>query len=83
MPAPTNTPDYETVITMVRGWSAAERLTLVQAVLATLTPDVFPPAQRKPTLTQALGLLATEMPAPSDTDIAALLDQRRRERYGL
>ncbi len=77
------TQNYEAVIKMVRGWSAAQRLSLVQDVLATLAPDIAPALQRQPTLARALGLLATSQPTPSDNDIAALLDERRRERYGL
>lgn len=77
------TPDYETVIKMVRLTSAAQRLALVQDVLATLAPDLALTPPRQPTLSHALGLLATDQPAPSDSDIATLLDERRRERYGL
>lgn len=63
--------------------SVAQRLTLVQDVLATLTSDVAPAPPRQPTLARALGLLATDAPAPSDADIAVLLDERRQERYGV
>jgi dihydroneopterin aldolase len=73
--------NYEAVIKAVRGWPAAQRLALVQEVLTTLAPDVALVSQRQPTLARALGLLATNTPAPSDIDIAALLDERRRERY--
>lgn len=68
---------------MVRRWSAAQRLALVQDVLATLATDVTLTPPRQPTLSRALGLLATDQPAPSHAVIATLLDERRRERYGL
>jgi len=77
------TQNYRAVIKAVRGWSPAQRLSLVQDVLATLAADVAPAPTRPPTLARALGLLATNQPAPSDTDIATLLDERRRERYDL
>lgn len=73
---------YESVVNTIRSWPAAQRLTLVQDVLATLAPDITPP-RRQPTLARALGLLATDVAAPSDEDVAKLLDQRRQERYGL
>lgn len=77
------TQHYEAVVNMIRSWPAAQRLTLVQDVLATLAPDLAAASQRQPTLARALGLLATDTPAPSDEEIALLLDQRRQERYGL
>ena len=77
------TQHYAAVIKAVREWPAAQRLSLVQDILATLAPEVAPAPQRQPTFARALGLLATNLPAPSDTDITALLDERRRERYGV
>lgn len=82
-PKPNNVPNYETVIKIVRTWPITQRLTLVQEVLATLAPTAPTTPHRQPTLSRARGLLATDQPAPSDADIAALLDARRRERYGL
>ncbi len=78
-----NPESYERVISIVRSWPAPQRLTLIQDLLATLVPDVATARQRPPTLARALGLLGTDQPAPSDEDIARLLDERRRERYGL
>jgi hypothetical protein len=74
---------YEHVINIVRSWPAPQRLTFVQDVLATLVPDITSDRPRQPTLNHALGLLATDQPAPSDEDIAALLNERRQQRYGL
>ncbi len=79
----TNTENYEAVINTIRTWSVAQRFRLLQDVLVTLTPEVAPSTQRQPTLSHALGLLATHHPAPSDKEIAAWLDERRQERYGL
>ena len=72
-------PDYEQILDIVRMWPAPQRLTFVQEVLSTLNPaGAFRPQH---TLDQARGLLRTAHPAPSDADIAQLLDERRRERY--
>lgn len=75
------TPHYEDVIDAIRAWTPAQRLTLVQDVLATLAPAVAAAPRRQPTLTRALGLLATSNPPPSDAEVTSLLDQRRTERY--
>ena len=74
---------YEAVIAMVRGWSVAQRFSLVQDVLATLSPELASNRHRQPTLARALGLLVTDKATPSDADITALLEERRKERYGL
>ncbi len=75
--------NYETIINIVRKWPAPQRFTLVQEVLATLAPEVSAPLHRQPTLVRARGLLAIQQSAPSDQDVEAMLDERRRERYGL
>lgn len=76
-------PEYETVIHIIRRWPTARRLSLVQEVLATLTPDESSLPQRSPTLHQALGLLDTGGPALSDSEIKLWLEERRQDRYGL
>ncbi|MCS6883014.1 MAG: hypothetical protein RMK84_18080 [Oscillochloridaceae bacterium] len=48
-------------------------------VLKTLAPAGPELTTRPPTLSRARGLLATAQPAPSDTDVARRLDERRRE----
>ena len=82
-PRTSSAPNYETVLNAVRTWPATQRFILVQEVLATLAPEGLPASERQPTLPRALGLLATDRPAPSDADIAAWLEERRQERYGL
>lgn len=37
---------------------------------------------RKPTLDRALGLLATDQPAPTDADVEQWLEEHRQEKYG-
>jgi uncharacterized protein (DUF433 family) len=43
---------------------------------------VEPPKQRRRTLDRALGLLATDGPAPTDDEIKQWLDDHRMEKYG-
>ena len=74
---------YNAVIETVRADTAKQRLTRVQDVLATIALDVASGEQRQPTLPQALGLLAIADTVPSDEKIGLMLDERRRERYGL
>jgi len=75
--------DYETVRQIVFTWPAQQRFALMQDLLDTLAPgaeeDVAP---KRRTLEQALGLLDTEQPVPSDAQIAEWLNERRKEKYG-
>ncbi|MBK9944705.1 MAG: hypothetical protein IPP13_24180 [Kouleothrix sp.] len=78
---PVETSQYAHVLQTVRSWSAAERLTLIQDVLRTLTL-VDRPQRPHPTLDQARGLLRTDRPTPTDAEVAQWLDERRQERFG-
>lgn len=71
---------YESVLDTVRLWPERQRVALVRELLSTFVAENRPPVS---TLSQALGLLATNQPAPSDEEIAALLDERRREKFML
>ena len=79
--------DYEKVLKMVRNWPPTQRFALVQDVLTTLASDLEGPnstvsfAERN-TLQDALGLLSTDEPPPSDYDIQQWLNERRQKRYG-
>lgn len=73
--------EYDHVIAQVRRWSPDRRLTLVRDILNTL-PTTPEQPQREPTLQRALGLLATEQPAPSDEVIQQWLRERQMEKYG-
>jgi hypothetical protein len=80
--APTN---YDNVLSIVRQWTMAERYALVQDVLKTLAPESADPALphvRERTLQRALGLLATQQPAPTDEEVQQWLDEHRMEKYG-
>ena len=40
------------------------------------------PLKMEPTLPKALGLLASDRPAPTDEQVQAWLDEHRMEKYG-
>ena len=67
---------YETVLKTVRQWPPERRLALVQDVLSTLAPEVSSSQPKRKTLEEALGLLATDQPAPSDDEIQQWLNER-------
>ena len=78
---------YDNILNTIRNWPLSKRLTLVQDILKTLAPDlkaVEPdsPRAKRNTLKEALGLLATNQPAPSDQEIQDWLNEHRLEKYG-
>ena len=75
------TADYETVLQMIRRWPTAQRFALMQELLRALATEVATP-QVKHTLPRALGLLATNQPAPTDSQIKQWLNERRLEKFG-
>jgi len=80
-----NTPtpaDYETILQTVHEWPPVQRFTLVQDILKTLSPKSESPRPRQNTLEKALGLLATNYPAPSDVEVKQWLNEHRTEKYG-
>ena len=74
--------NYKAIIEIVRDWPPASRLSLVQDVLKTLALEVEKSRSKRNTLEKALGLLATDQPAPSDTEVQQWLDEHRIEKYG-
>lgn len=73
---------YEGVLKIVSQWPTAQQIAFVEDVLKTISSRVEPPKQRQRTLDRALGLLATDMPAPTDEEIEQWLDEHRMEKYG-
>jgi hypothetical protein len=76
------TNSYENVLETVRQWPRDRRFALLRDVINTLATEVYRPRPRRNTLDRALGLLATNRPAPSDAEIQQWLDERRVEKYG-
>lgn len=78
--SPNQSMTYEAILETIHQWPSTKRLTLVQDILQTLMP---PPASHpRHTLERALGMLASDQPAPSDDDIQRWLEERRMEKYG-
>jgi hypothetical protein len=73
---------YESVLRIVSLWPTSQQIALVEDVLKTISSRVEPPKQRRRTLDRALGLLATDKPAPTDDEVKQWLDEHRMEKYG-
>jgi hypothetical protein len=76
--------NYKSVLETVRGWSPRKRVSLVQDILATLAPELEKPAgstlaseEGRGTLQEALGLLSSGGPVPSDEEVQKWLDEYR------
>jgi hypothetical protein len=74
--------EYETILKIIAAWPPTQRRTLIQDVLKILAPLGEEIRPRRKTLHEALGLLATDQPSPTDEQIQQWLDERRMERYG-
>ena len=72
---------YESVLQVVHTWPPAKRYLLIQELLKTIEPKEQE-TQRPETLSRALGLLASDQPAPTDEEVARWLSERRTEKYG-
>ena len=77
-----DTNGYQAVMDVVRKWPPDKRFALVRDVINSLEPEVGHPQAKRDTLKEALGLLATDQPAPSDDQVQEWLDERRMEKYG-
>jgi len=75
---------YRTVLEIVREWPPDRRFALIRDLLETLAPVWTEGARRRrrATLEEALGLLATQSPPPSDEEIQQWLNEHRLEKYG-
>lgn len=76
------TTNYETILKTIHNWPLADRLMLIQDILQSLMPEPAPSRPRHMTLPQALGLLATDQPPPSDVEVQQWLAEHRLEKYG-
>lgn len=59
----------------------SDRLALVSAIIESLQEQPVPRADRSGAIQRMRGLLKTDQPAPTDEEVAAMLDERRVERY--
>ena len=75
--------DREEILRIVRQWSVNERIALADAILADARTasqhELQPPAVPSAALR---GILSNGEPAPSDEDVARILDEERMKKYG-
>lgn len=75
--------DRETILRVVRQWPINEQIALADAILAdaraaterVLRPPAVPSAALR-------GILSNDQPAPSDDEVARILDEERMKKYG-
>jgi hypothetical protein len=60
-----------------------DRLALVSAIMKSLQETETSQADRSGAIQRMRGLLKTDQPAPTDETVAALLDERRVQKYKL
>ena len=58
-----------------------DRLALVSAIIESLQEAVISQPDRSGAIQWMRGLLKTDQPAPTDEEVATLLDERRIEKY--
>ncbi|MCY7272541.1 MAG: hypothetical protein LH702_02030 [Phormidesmis sp. CAN_BIN44] len=61
--------------------SASDRLALVSAILESLQDTQISESDRSGAIDRMRGLLKTDQPAPTDEEVAAMLEERRVEKY--
>lgn len=59
----------------------SDRLALVSAIIESLQEQPVPRVDRSSAIQRMRGLLKTDQPAPTDEEVAAMLDERRVEKY--
>lgn len=59
----------------------SDRLSLVSAIIESLQETLSFTPERARTISRMRGLLKTDQPAPTDAEIAAILEERRMEKY--
>jgi hypothetical protein len=74
--------DREDILRLVRRWPLSEQVALADSILAEVRAaqqPLSPPVEPSESLR---GILATEQPAPSDEDVARIMDEERMKKYG-
>lgn len=75
--------DREEILRIVRQWSVNERIALADAILADARTAQQQELQVPAVPSAALrGILSNGQPAPSDEDVARILDEERMRKYG-
>lgn len=58
-----------------------DRLALISAIVESLQDNPINQPERTGAIRRMRGLLKTEQPAPTDEEVAAMLEERRVEKY--
>ncbi|MDB9495220.1 hypothetical protein PN441_07945 [Spirulina major CS-329] len=61
--------------------SPSDRLALVSAIIDSLQNTPSPKPDRSGAIRRMRGLLKTDQPAPTNPEVAAMLEERRVEKY--
>lgn len=61
--------------------SPSDRLALIAMIVESLQEKTVTQSDRSGAIQRMRGLLKTEQPAPTDQEVAAMLEERRVERY--
>jgi hypothetical protein len=59
----------------------SDRLALVSAIIESLQDQPISESDRSGAIRRMRGLLKTDQPAPTDEEVAAMLEERRVEKY--
>ncbi|OUC12625.1 MAG: hypothetical protein B0A82_21335 [Alkalinema sp. CACIAM 70d] len=59
----------------------SDRLALISAIIESLQNTPVPQSDRSSAIRRMRGLLKTDQPAPTDEEVAAMLEERRVEKY--
>ena len=78
-----STLDHDAILQVVRQWPVSERVALADAILAdarsslqgTVQPAAVPSSMLR-------GILSNGQPAPSDEEVAHIVDEDRCQKYG-
>lgn len=59
----------------------SDRLALIAAIIESLQDTLVAESDRSGAIRRMRGLLKTDQPAPTDEEVAAMLEERRMEKY--
>ncbi|MCU0567861.1 MAG: hypothetical protein MUF49_14825 [Oculatellaceae cyanobacterium Prado106] len=59
----------------------SDRLTLISVIIKSLQESPVSKFERSAAIQRMRGLLKTDQPAPTDEEVAAMLEERRMEKY--
>lgn len=79
----TPTLDRETILHLVETWPIGEQVALADAILASAHAAPLSPSQPPAVPSATLrGIFANGQPAPSDEEVARILEEERLKKYG-